>query len=561
MGKGGCVDPTSSKSASNDTNLKSKSTLSLNQISYSELSTKATVDECWIAYDGCVYDVTQWLVKHPGGIRSIMSAAGSDASAVMKSLHTPNTLSVFLKRIRKVGVLVDELTDETVSTSGDQGKTKDSSTNAETQTASAMDAQLLTLHKRKQALQRRAAIEQDFNALNERLVKEGWYEAQPLQYATSIVRVVAMLLVGIYLIRHSNSTETLESTSFLYRSVCLTLGSMLVGFYFQNVAFSGHDAGHGSITGCFAKDKVIGIIIGNLLTGIDMGWWKSTHYVHHSATNSLHDDPDIQHMPLLCLDERMADNRWSTYHGKYMLLDTVAKTLLPYQHLYFYPVLGVARINLYIQSVIYLIKTCPLIFSSSLSSKSKAGESFIDESTGEVKEKYAWPKQSAVTWIASFVSLVIFYTTMIQFYLSLGIVTGVYSFFVTHIAAGLLHVQILLSHICMHYCEDGPGTTGAISAPNGNNEAGYHEWQALSTMDIACPEWMDWFHGGLQFQLEHHIFPRVPRWNLRKLCKLTDEIYAKYDVPVVRMGFIEANRVMLRHIAEVGAKVTKAKSA
>ena len=113
----------------------------------------------------------------------------------------------------------------------------------------------------------------------------------------------------------------------------------------------------------------------------------------------------------------------------------------------------------------------------------------------------------------------------------------------------------------MHYCEDGPGTTGAITAPNGNDEAGYHEWQALSTMDIDCPPWMDWFHGGLQFQLEHHIFPRVPRWNLRKLCALTDEIYAKHNVPVVRMPFFEANKVMLRHIAQVGANVTKTKSA
>ena len=79
-------------------------------------------------------------------------------------------------------------------------------------------------------------------------------------------------------------------------------------------------------------------------------------------------------------------------------------------------------------------------------------------------------------------------------------------------------------------------------------------------MDVDCHPWMDWFHGGLQFQLEHHLFPRVPRWQLRKLCALTDSIFAKYDVPVVRIPFVEANIMVLNHMAKVGAKVAKMKS-
>lgn len=541
MGKGGCINPVVVKSEVNKLNKNNVN--SANDIPYSLLATKNTVEECWIAYEGNVYDATKWLVKHPGGIRSIMSAAGSDASAVMKSLHTPTTLKSNMKRMRKVGTLVADNLSETVSTASS------SSSGEETKKRMMMKAE---------ALKRREAISKDFDELNERLVREGWYEPQPMKYLATVIRVVTMLVAGTQLMLWSQSESALSHYSQPVRGVALTLGSMLIGFFFQNLAFSGHDAGHGSISGNFATDKVIGITIGNLLTGIDMGWWKSTHYVHHSATNSIHDDPDIQHMPLLCLDERMVENRWSTYHGKYMFLDAIGKILIPYQHWYFYPVMGVARINLYIQSFIYLVKTCPFF---SWGSTIKAGTTIVDKNTGEVFEKYAWPKEKAFIWIASFVSLGIFHTTMITFFLSFGLITGTYCFLVTHIAAGLLHVQILLSHICMHYCEDGPGTTGAISAPNGHDEAGYHEWQALSTMDIDCPTWMDWFHGGLQFQLQHHIFPRVPRWNLRKLCALTDEIYAKHNVPVVRMKFFKANKVMLKHIAHVGANVVKMKIA
>jgi delta8-fatty-acid desaturase len=71
---------------------------------------------------------------------------------------------------------------------------------------------------------------------------------------------------------------------------------------------------------------------------------------------------------------------------------------------------------------------------------------------------------------------------------------------------------------------------------------------------------LDWFHGSLQFQLEEHLFPRVPRWQFRKLCAWTNQIFAKYDVPVVRIPFVEANIMVLRHMAKVGAKVAKIKS-
>ncbi|PZQ65198.1 MAG: hypothetical protein DI553_12955 [Cutibacterium acnes] len=41
--------------------------------------------------------------------------------------------------------------------------------------------------------------------------------------------------------------------------------------------------------------------------------------------------------------------------------------------------------------------------------------------------------------------------------------------------------------------------------------------QLRTTMDVDCPAWLDFIHGGLQFQAVHHLFPRVPRHNLRKV--------------------------------------------
>ncbi len=39
--------------------------------------------------------------------------------------------------------------------------------------------------------------------------------------------------------------------------------------------------------------------------------------------------------------------------------------------------------------------------------------------------------------------------------------------------------------------------------------------QMMATNNVSCPVWMDWFHGGLQYQIEHHLFPDLPRHHLR----------------------------------------------
>ena len=105
MGKGGCLN--AQIEATKLAGYSGKDGTS-NEITPSFLATKNTIDECWIAYEGGIYDVTHWLRKHPGGIRSIMSVAGQDASSVMKSLHAPSTLKTYMKRIRKIGNLIQE---------------------------------------------------------------------------------------------------------------------------------------------------------------------------------------------------------------------------------------------------------------------------------------------------------------------------------------------------------------------------------------------------------------------------------------------------------------------
>jgi acyl-lipid Delta6-acetylenase / acyl-lipid (9-3)-desaturase len=76
----------------------------------------------------------------------------------------------------------------------------------------------------------------------------------------------------------------------------------------------------------------------------------------------------------------------------------------------------------------------------------------------------------------------------------------------SHAVAGILHVQIIVSHWAMETYHGRP-----------QNDAS-DEWfrtQLKTTMDVKTHPLLDWVHIGLQFQIEHHMYPRLPRHSLR----------------------------------------------
>ena len=105
-----------------------------------------------------------------------------------------------------------------------------------------------------------------------------------------------------------------------------------------------------------------------------------------------------------------------------------------------------------------------------------------------------------------------------------------------------LHVQITLSHWGMSTAELGEGESFA-------------QRQLRTTMDVDCPAWMDFVHGGLQFQAVHHLFPRVPRHNLRRLQVLVREFCDSTKIPYTLLGFVEGNGKVLSRLEEVGEQV------
>lgn len=76
-------------------------------------------------------------------------------------------------------------------------------------------------------------------------------------------------------------------------------------------------------------------------------------------------------------------------------------------------------------------------------------------------------------------------------------------------------------------------------------------------MNVDCPRWMDFVHGGLQFQIEHHLFPRLPRHNLREARALVKPFCEKWKVRYHEKTFFDSNVELVKGLKSVAYKCRK----
>lgn len=242
-------------------------------------------------------------------------------------------------------------------------------------------------------------------------------------------------------------------------------------------------------------NKLVQLISGNCLTGISIAWWKWTHNQHHIACNSLDHDPDLQHIPIFAVSSRFFSSLTSRFYCRKLEFDSLARILVSYQHWTFYPVMCFGRINLFIQTFLLLF-SCRRV---------------PDRALNILGLLVFW------TWFPLLVSCLPSWPERVMFVMVSFVVTAVQ------------HIQFCLNHFSGEVY---------VGMPSAND---WFEKQTKGTIDVSCSRWMDWLYGGLQFQLEHHLFPRLPRGQLRKIAPLAQELCKKHNLPYRSLSFWEAN--------------------
>ncbi|KAF3480540.1 fatty acid desaturase [Arthroderma uncinatum] len=340
-----------------------------------------------------------------------------------------------------------------------------------------------------------------YRELDKKLQSEGLYQCHYSSYAVEFIRYSVLFVLFRTTLHHSY----------------YFLSSIFLGLLWHLLAFTVHDAGHISITHVFHIDSCIGIFVADFLGGLSVGWWKRNHNVHHIATNSPEHDPDIQHIPFFAISPRFFSSLHSTYYGHDMHFDAAARILVKYQHYLYYPLLLMGRFNLYRLSWLYLLDP------AQSPRKGRAWWHRYLEMAGQVFFWYWFGYRTLYLSIPTWLSRIAF-------------------LLVSHMVTAPLHVQLTLSHFAMS------------SADLGVHES-FAQKMVRTTMDVDSPPWLDFIHGGLQFQVVHHLFPRLPRHNLRRAQKYVKEFCDEVGIPYVIFGFARGNKEVLSRLGEVAGQL------
>ncbi|CAL3971754.1 hypothetical protein PZA11_005047 [Diplocarpon coronariae] len=336
-----------------------------------------------------------------------------------------------------------------------------------------------------------------YRLLDQRLRDDGLYDCNYTAYAVEACRYT-LLFCGMLLFLHLGWYAT---------------SGLFLGCLWHQLVFTAHDAGHMGITHNFHVDTTIGIIVADFIGGLSVGWWKRNHNVHHIVTNSPEHDPDIEHLPFFAISHRFLDSLTSSFYERVMTYDVFAKFLLPYQAYLYYPILTFGRFNLYVLSWEYLFR-----------------------GQGPKKGPAWWHRWLEITGQVFFW----YWFGYLIMYKTIPTASARWTFLlVSHMVTMPLHAQITLSHFAMSTAELGPHES-------------FPQKMLRTTMDIECPQWLDFFHGGLQFQAVHHLFPRMPRHNLRRAQKLVQEFCKDVGIPYALYGFVDGNKQVIGRLDEVG---------
>ncbi|MEZ3161751.1 acyl-CoA desaturase [Microbacterium sp. BWT-B31] len=267
---------------------------------------------------------------------------------------------------------------------------------------------------------------------------------------------------------------------------------------FTQVAMLGHDAAHRQIFRSGRWNDWTSLVIGNLLVGMSYGWWQHKHTRHHGNPNKIGTDPDLD-LPVISFVPEQADRRSAGRIGP-------LRWLIAHQGVFFFPILLLEGLSLHASSVRRVCSREPL--------------------------------RRRPVEIAFLAVRIVGYLTLVFLVLSPGI------------AFAFLGVQLGLFGVYM----------GMAFAPNhkgmplvaADAKLDFLRRQVLMSRNVRGSRLLDTAMGGLNYQIEHHLFPSMPRPHLRRASGMIAAFCRDHGVTYTETGLWQSYGIVIRYINRVG---------
>lgn len=274
----------------------------------------------------------------------------------------------------------------------------------------------------------------------------------------------------------------------------LILVALFWAFVYVQIGTLGHDAGHCQISRKPWKMHLMGYLLGNVTIGISRSWWIEKHNEHHANPNLIDLDPDID-FPIVVFDPAQLEGkrRWQ-------------RAVIRYQAYLFFPILTMVSISMRAHSLIAVL-------------------------TKPTKQRTLELLMLAVYYI-SYGGLV---------FLSLPLWEALL-FVVVHQAFFGLYMGSIFA----------PNHKGMPMLPS-DQMLDFLRLQVLTARNVNGHPVTDFLYGGLNYQVEHHLFPSAPRNKLREIHRMTKEFCSERGIPFYETSLLRSYVELTQHLHQVSA--------
>jgi fatty acid desaturase len=265
---------------------------------------------------------------------------------------------------------------------------------------------------------------------------------------------------------------------------------------FVQLGFLGHDAGHRQVFRSGRHNDLLGLLCANLLIGLSYSWWIEKHNRHHANPNHVERDPDIVAGGVVFTKaqaraRRSRIGRWVAHH----------------QAALFFPMLLFEGAALHVAGIVALC----------------AGPA------GHARRVEAVLLTAHVVGYLGAVFLVLPPVQAVAF---------------IAVQQGLFGVYL--------GCSFAPAHKGMLLL-GPDDQLDFLRRQVLTSRNIRGGCWVDLAMGGLNYQIEHHLFPSMPSPALRRAQPLVRTFCVRHDLPYEESTLTGSYVLVLRYLREVGA--------
>jgi fatty acid desaturase len=271
---------------------------------------------------------------------------------------------------------------------------------------------------------------------------------------------------------------------------------------FTQLAFIGHDAGHRQIFRSRPANDLVGLLHANLLVGVSFDWWVAKHNRHHTNPNHEDLDPDISITALAFTADQA--------RAKHGLIRLVAR----YQAWLFFPLLLLEAAHLHTASVKAVLRG---------SGRANAVEGLL-----------------LLAHLAGYLTALVLVLSPLQAVVFLAVQQGLFGLYLG--------------------CSFAPNHKGMPTLTDAD-ELDFLRRQVLTSRNVAGSRLVDFVLGGLNYQIEHHLFPNMPRPNLRRAQPLIRAFCQHHGLPYTEASLFGSYAEAVRHLHAVGAPLRPAAAA